>query len=111
MVLEHGDEYSSEWAVLSSISSKLGMTRETLRRWVRRAQVDGGRRTGVTTAGRERIRQRERENRELRRASEILRAASFLGAALLEGRVLGILKAPAPREELPRAEPRQMPEE
>jgi transposase-like protein len=52
------------------------MTREMLRRWVRRAQVNGGLRSGVTTAERERIREPERENRELRRANEILRAAS-----------------------------------
>ena len=46
MLLEHGGEYPSEWAALGSISAKLGMTRETLRRWVRRAQVDGGVRSG-----------------------------------------------------------------
>jgi len=50
MVPEHGGEYPSEWAALGSISAKLGMTRETLRRWVRRAQVNGGLRSGVTTA-------------------------------------------------------------
>ena len=70
MLLEHGGEYPSEWAALGSISAKLGMTRETLRRWVRRAQVDGGVRSGVTTAERERIRELERENRELRRPFE-----------------------------------------
>ena len=70
MVLEHGGEYPSEWAALGSISAKLGMTRETLRRWVRRAQVNGGVRSEVTTAERERIREMERENRELRRANE-----------------------------------------
>ena len=77
LVLEHGGEYPSEWAAIESISSKLGMTKETLRRWVRRAQVDGGLRSGVTTLERERIRELERENRELRRASEILRATSL----------------------------------
>jgi transposase len=86
MVLEHGGEYPSEWAALGSISAKLGMTRETLRRWVRRAQVDGGVRSGVTTAERERIRELERENRELRRANEILRAASLLFARELDPR-------------------------
>ena len=53
------------------------MTKETRRRWVRRAQVDGGLRSGVTTLERERIRELERESRELRRANEILRAASL----------------------------------
>jgi transposase-like protein len=77
MVLAHGGEYPSEGAALGSISAKLGMTRETLRRWVRRAQVNGGLRSGVTTAERERIRELERENREPRRANEILRAASL----------------------------------
>jgi transposase len=77
LVLEHGGEYPSERAAIESISAKLGMTKETLRRWVRRAQVDGGLRSGVTTLERERIRELERENRELRRANEILRAASL----------------------------------
>ena len=86
LVLEHGGEYPSEWAAIGSISAKLGMTRETLRRWVRRAQVDGGLRSGVTTTERERIRELERENRELRRANEILRAASLFFARELDPR-------------------------
>ncbi len=57
LVLEHKGEYPSEWAAVGSISVKLGMTRETLRRWVRRAQVDGGLLSGVTTTERERIRE------------------------------------------------------
>ncbi len=64
----------------------MGMTKETLRRWVRRAQVDGGLRSGVTTLERERIRELERENRELRRASEILRATSLFFARELDPR-------------------------
>ncbi len=56
------------------------MTPETLRKWLRRDQVDSGRRPGVTTSERERIRQLERENRELRRANEILKAASVFFA-------------------------------
>jgi transposase len=86
MVLEHGGEYPSEWAALGSISAKLGMTRETLRRWVRRAQVNGGLRSGVTSSERERIRELEREVRELRRANEILRAASLFFARELDPR-------------------------
>jgi transposase len=78
MVLVHGGAYPSEWAVLGSISAKLGITRETLCRWVRRARVNGGLRSGVTTAERERIRELERENREPRRANDM--AASLFSA-------------------------------
>src|SRR5438067_11580253 len=76
LVCEHRDEHSSEWAAIQSIAGKLGMTAETLRLWVRRDEVDQGRRPGVTNAERERIRDLEREVRELRRANEILKAAS-----------------------------------
>src|SRR6266511_3913420 len=72
LVREHRGEYASEWAAISSIAGKLGAAPET----VRRAQVDAGLRLGTTTEERERIRQLERENRELRRANEILKAAS-----------------------------------
>ena len=51
MVLEHEEEYDSQWALISSVASKLGMTPETLRKWVRRAETDGGLRSGVTTQG------------------------------------------------------------
>jgi transposase-like protein len=60
MVLEHEVECPSEWAAIESIASKLGMTKETLQRWVRRAQVDGGLGSGVTSLERERIRALER---------------------------------------------------
>ena len=63
MVLEHEEEYSSQWAAIESISEKIGCRSETLRRWVRQGE-------------RERIKQLERENRELKRANEILRKAS-----------------------------------
>ena len=76
MVLEHEAEHTSQWAAITSIASKFGMTPETLRIWVRRAEVDGGARPGLTTEERERLRELERENRELRRANEILKAAS-----------------------------------
>ena len=83
LVFEHEREYNSQWAAICSISSKLGMTAETLRKWVRRAETDEGRRGGLTTAERERMKQLERENRELRRANEILKAAAvFFGAEL-----------------------------
>lgn len=86
MVREHRGEYASEWAAIESIAAKLGMTGETLRKWIRRDEVDGGRRTGVTTEDRERLRQLERENRELRRANEILRAAAAFFARELDPR-------------------------
>jgi transposase-like protein len=76
MVFEHQREYPSQWQAVVSIASKIGCTAETLRRWVRRAEVDSGRRAGVTSDERTRIKELERENRELRRANEILRKAS-----------------------------------
>ena len=76
MVLEHREEYDSEWAAMGSIASKIGCTTETLRKWVRQAEIDHGRRAGLTTSERERLKQLERENRELKRANEILRKAS-----------------------------------
>ena len=83
MVFEHGGEYPTQWAAICSISGKFGMAAETLRTWVRQAETDGGLRAGLTTDERERLRQLERENRELRRANEILKsAAAFFGAEL-----------------------------
>jgi transposase len=86
MVLEHRDEHPSEWAAISSIATKLGVHRETVRLWVRREQIDNGERAGLTTEERERLRQLERENRELRRANEILKSASVFFATELDGR-------------------------
>ena len=74
MVFEHEGEHGSQWAAISSIAAKLGMTPETLRKWVRRAETDEGLRPGLTTTERERLKALERENRELRRANEILKA-------------------------------------
>ena len=83
MVLDHTPEYGSQWAAITSIAAKFGMTPETLRTWVRRAETDEGLRPGLTTTERERLRELERENRELRRANEILKsAAAFFGAEL-----------------------------
>ena len=76
MVFEHQREYPSQWQAVVSIATKIGCTPETLRKWVRRAEVDSGRRAGVTSEERSRIKELERENRELRRANEILRKAS-----------------------------------
>jgi transposase-like protein len=74
--LEHGGEHASQWAAIGSIAAKIGCTAETLRRWVRQAERDGGKRTGTTTEEKERIRALEREVRELRQANDILRKAS-----------------------------------
>ena len=76
LVMEHADEYPSQWAAIKSIAEKLGCTMEALRRWVRQAERDQGKRDGVTTAERDRMKQLEKENFELRRANEILRKAS-----------------------------------
>ena len=84
MVFEHRCEYESQWAAIRSIAEKFGMTAETLRTWVRQVEVDDGKRPGVTTAEAERIRELERENRELRRANEILKAASAFFARELD---------------------------
>ncbi|MEA2130854.1 MAG: transposase, partial [Solirubrobacteraceae bacterium] len=76
LVCEHCGEYDSQWAAITSIAEKFGMTAETLRGWVRQAEVDDGSRPGTTTVEAQRIKELERENRELRRANEILKAAS-----------------------------------
>ena len=76
MVREHGAEHPSQWAAINSIAAKLGCTSETLRRWVRQTERDTGQRPGLTTDERQRVKELERENMELRRANEILRKAS-----------------------------------
>jgi transposase len=76
LVKESEGDHGSEWAAITSVASKMGCTAETLRKWVRQAERDSGKRGGVTTAERERLKQLERENRELKRANEILRKAS-----------------------------------
>ncbi len=87
MVIEHRKEYPSEWAAVCSIAGKFRMTPETLRLWLRRTEVDGGQRPGVTSEERERMRVLERENRELRRANEILKAAAAFFARELDPRL------------------------
>jgi transposase len=76
MVLEHQDEYSSQWQAICSIAAKIGCTGETLRSCLRQTERDQGLRPGLTSDEREQLKQLERENRELRRANEILRKAS-----------------------------------
>ena len=69
MVFEHKSEYGSEWEAIGSIAAKIGCTAETLRKWVRRAEIDSGRRGGLTSDERTQLKNLERENRELRRAN------------------------------------------
>ena len=86
MVFEHQDEYPSQWKAIESISTKLSINHETLRIWVRRAETDAGERPGLTTDERARLRELEREVKELRRANEILKAASAFFARELDPR-------------------------
>jgi transposase len=86
MVKEHRGEYRSEWAAIESISVKLGIGSEVLRRWVRRDEIDTGQRPGLTTAEREQIEALRRENRDLRRANEILKEAAVFFARELDPR-------------------------
>jgi transposase len=76
LVLEHENEHASQWAAITSIAQKIGCVPETLRSWVRQAERNQGKRPGLTTEERQRLKELERENFELRRANEILRKAS-----------------------------------
>ena len=76
MVAEHRSEYGSEWEAIRSIAEKIGCSAEALRTWVRRTQVDAGEKPGMTSDERARMKELEKEVRELRRANEILRKAS-----------------------------------
>ena len=76
MVLDHEGEHPSRWAAIVSISEKIGCVAQTLHEWVKRAEVDNGKRAGVPTDVGEKLKALERENRELRQANEILRKAS-----------------------------------
>ena len=85
MVAEVKDDYPSEWAAITAVASKLGIgSTETLRKWVRRAEVDAGDRPGISSAERAEIRELKKEVAELRRANEILKAASTFFAAELD---------------------------
>ena len=76
MVLEHQVEHGSQWATILSVAAKIGCTAQSLHRWVAQAERDHGKRAGLSSAERERLKDLERENRELKRANEILRKAS-----------------------------------
>jgi transposase-like protein len=87
LVFEYEGEHASQWAAIGSIAAKIGCTAETLRGWVRQAERDQGRRAGLTSNERDRLKELERENRELKRANEILRKASaFFAQAELDRR-------------------------
>jgi transposase-like protein len=88
MVQEHRGEYPSLWAAIESITPKIGCVPQTLHDWVKREEVDSGQREGLTTSERERLKQLERENKELRRANDILKTASaFFAQAELDRRL------------------------
>ena len=88
MVQEHRGEYPSLWVAVESIAPKIGCAPQTLLTWVKRQEVDAGVREGVTTAEAQRMKELERENKELRRANEILKLASaFFAQAELDRRL------------------------
>ena len=88
MVWEHESEHGTQWAATRSIASKLACTAETLRKWVRQAERDAGQRGGLTTDERQRFKELERENRELKRTNEILlKASAYFAQAELDRRV------------------------
>jgi transposase len=88
MVQEHKGEYPSLWAAVESIAPKIGCVPQTLLEWVKRVEVDAGVREGVTTTEAQRVKDLEREVKELRRANEILKLASaFFAQAELDRRL------------------------
>jgi transposase len=88
MVQEHRGEYPSLWAAVESIAPKIGCVPQTLLEWVKRVEVDTGARVGITTAEAQRVKDLEREVKELRKANEILKLASaFFAQAELDRRL------------------------
>ena len=88
IVLDHEREHPSRWAAVIAIAAKIGCTPQTLLDWVKKAEVDSGKRAGVPTDMAEKLKALERENRELRQANEILRKASaYFAQAELDRRV------------------------
>ncbi|MFN8548264.1 MAG: transposase, partial [Candidatus Eisenbacteria bacterium] len=85
LVLDHQDQYDSQWAAIRSVAAKVGCSVEALRNWIRQAERDRGSRPGLTTDERQKLKELEREVFELRRANEILRKASaFFAQAELD---------------------------
>ena len=87
LVLESQSDYGSQWEAIVSVVGKVGVSGESLRRWVRQAEVDAGHRAGMSSADAEALRELRRENRELRRANEILKAAATFFARELDPRL------------------------
>ena len=88
MVLEHRGQYPSLWAAIESIAPKIGCVPQTLNEWVKRHQIDTGAKDGITTSDLQRLKELERENKELRKANEILKSASaFFAQAELDRRL------------------------
>jgi transposase-like protein len=88
LVLDHEGEHRSRWTAIMSIAAKIGCTPQTLLDWMKKAEVDSGKRAGVPTDMAEKLKALERENRELRQANEILRKASaYFAQAELDRRV------------------------
>ena len=87
MLQDQRDQHASNWAALTAISSKVGCTAETLRKWVKQAEIDQGKHEGLSSSDKARLRELERENKELKQANEILRKASaFFAQAELDRR-------------------------
>jgi transposase len=87
LVLETQSDYGSQWEAIVSVAEKVGVSGESLRRWVRQAEVDAGHRAGTAAADAEALGELRRENRELRRANEILKAAAAFFARELDPRL------------------------
>jgi len=88
MVQEHRSEHPSQWAAIESIAAKVGCAPQTLHTWTKQHEIDAGQREGISTADAQRIKELERENRELRKANEILKLASaFFAQAELDRRL------------------------
>ena len=87
LVLDQQGEHGSRWAAVESVAGKIGCAAQSLQRWVLQAERDTGKRAGLSTTERERVKELERENRELKRANDILRtAAAFFAQAELDRR-------------------------
>ena len=76
LVIDHREDYPSQWAAVKAVSSRLGMSPETLRRWIRRQRIDAGKEDGITTEQAAEMRELKRKNAELERTIEILKAAT-----------------------------------